>query len=136
MSMIGANAQFAPTAFPSRAQRIPSLRAFSTSSVAAISKGAPTKVPSFTIPLPPFSKLAAINIGILHFLRNRLVAFTASSAEQGRYMTPDGFSVSNSSSMSFSLYSLIQGKKSCSIFSSSVISASVLFTHSTSASLK
>src|SRR5665647_2303957 len=90
MSMIGAKAQFAPTAAPSLPHTSPSLVAIDTSSVAAIDSGEPRNVPSRTIPLAPFSRFAATSMGIATLLRSRLLYVTASSTEHGRYMTPPG----------------------------------------------
>jgi len=47
-------------------------------------------VPSWTIPLAPFSRFAATSMGIANFSRSRLLYVTASSVVHGRYMTPPG----------------------------------------------
>ena len=90
MSMMGANAQLAPTAAASRAQASAILVAICTSSVAAISMGEPTSVPSATIPLPPFSRFAAIRRGTLLRTRSAWVAATARAVDTTRYMQPPG----------------------------------------------
>ncbi len=134
MSMIGANAQLAPTAAPSLPQTSPSLPAMATSPVAPIDRGEPRNVPSWTMPLAPFSTFAATSMGMAIFSRSRLLSVTASSVVHGRYMMPPGVQTLSVASSAASVNPLAMPQNSWPTLAFVSRPASVVSTHAMSSS--